>query len=101
VIRDFVNTVPAVRITFFGPLRARRLPLDPETDLNLGLRRDLFTTPVEAFNRQSNWSPLTGLIDVASSNNRPPNLSTYFRNWGPRVGLAYSPDNGRTAIRAA
>jgi len=101
VYRDFVNTVPAVRMTSLGLYAQDDYRLTPKLTVNLGLRWDLFTTPVEAFNRQSNWNPQTGLIDVASSNNRPPNVGTYYGNWGPRVGLAYSPDNGRTAIRAA
>jgi len=69
--------------------------------LNLGVRWDLFTHPVEKYNRQSNFDPHTGLIDIASSDNRGPNVDNNYGNWGPRVGLAYSPDNGRTAVRAA
>jgi hypothetical protein len=101
VIRDFVNTVPAVRITFLGLYAQDDYRITPKLTLNIGLRWDLFTTPVEKFNRQSNWSSQTGLIDVASSGNRPPNVGTYYGNWGPRIGLAYTPDGGRTAIRAA
>jgi outer membrane receptor protein involved in Fe transport len=69
--------------------------------LNLGLRWDLFTRPVEKFNRQSNFDPSTGLIDVASSNNRGPNVNNYYGNLGPRVGVAWSPNDGKTAVRAA
>src|SRR5205823_10151816 len=35
------------------------------------------------------------------SGNRAPNVDDYLGNFGPRVGLAYSPNQGRTAIRAA
>ena len=101
VIRDFVNTVPAVRITFAGFFVQDDYRITHSLTLNLGLRWDLFTSPVEKFNRQSNFDPGTGLIDVASSNNRGPNVNDNYANWGPRVGLAYSPDNGKTAIRAA
>ncbi|HZQ56218.1 MAG TPA: TonB-dependent receptor [Bryobacteraceae bacterium] len=101
VIRDFVNTVPAVRITFAGFFVQDDYRVTPSLTLNLGLRWDLFTRPVEKFNRQSNFDPATGLIVMASSNNRGPNVDNNYANWGPRVGLAYSPDNGKTAIRAA
>jgi hypothetical protein len=101
VARDFVNTVPAVRMTFAGFFFQDDYRVTPSLTLNLGLRWDLFTRPVEKFNRQSNFDPATGLIDIASSNNRGPNVNNYYGNLGPRVGLAYSPDSGKTAIRAA
>lgn len=101
VIRDFVNTIPAVRITFAGFFVQDDYRITHSLTLNLGLRWDLFTSPVEKFNRQSNFDPATGLIDVASASNRGPNVNNNYGNWGPRVGIAYSPDNGKTAIRAA
>ena len=101
VIRDFVNTVPAVRMWSDGFYVQDDYRVSNNLTLNLGLRWDLFTTPVEKFNRQSNFSPGTGLIDVASSKNRPPSVNTNYRNWGPRAGFAYSPDNGKTAVRGA
>jgi hypothetical protein len=101
VVRDFVNTIPAVRITFAGFFVQDDYRVTPSFTLNLGLRWDLFTRPVEKFNRQSNFDPATGLIDIASASNRGPNVNNNYGNWGPRVGMAYSPDNGKTAIRAA
>lgn len=101
VFRDFVNTVPAVRMTFAGLYVQDDFHVLPSLTLNLGLRWDLFTRPVEKYNRQSNFDPRTGLIDVASGSNRGPNVDNYHGNIGPRVGLAYSPDRGKTAIRAA
>lgn len=101
VIRDFVNTVPAVRITFAGFFVQDDYRISQSLTLNVGLRWDLFTRPVEKFNRQSNFDPATGLIDIASSSNPGPNVNNNYGNLGPRVGLAYSPDHGKTAIRAA
>ena len=101
VARDFVNTVPAVRMTFAGVFVQDDYRITPSLTLNLGLRWDLFTRPVEKYNRQSNFDLNTGLIDVASSSNPGPNVDNSYKNFGPRVGLAYSPDGGRTAIRAA
>ncbi len=60
--------------------------------LNLGLRYDLFTAPTERFDRQSNFDPATGRINVAGptaalgrdlANNDK-------NNFGPRIGFAYS-----------
>lgn len=101
VIRDFVVTRPAVRMTFAGFFAQDDFRVTRKLTLNLGLRWDLYTRPVDAHNHQSNFVPSTGLIKIASSSNRGPNVDNYFRNWGPRIGLAYSPDNGRTAFRAA
>ena len=101
VYRDFVNTVPAVRMVFAGFFVQDDFRITPKLTLNAGLRWDLFTRPVEKYNRQSNFDPATGLIDVASSKNRGPNVDNNYGNWGPRVGLAYSPDANKTAIRAA
>jgi hypothetical protein len=101
VARDFVNTVPAVRMTFAGLYIQDDYRITQSLTLNLGLRWDLFTTPVEKYNRQSNFDPASGQIVIGSSSNRGPNVDNYYKNFGPRVGLAYSPDQGRTAIRAA
>lgn len=101
VARDFVNTVPAVRMTFAGFFVQDDYRVTQSFTINVGLRWDLFTSPVEKYNRQSNFDPATGLIDLASSDNRGPNVNNSYGNWGPRIGLAYSPDKGKTAIRAA
>jgi len=101
VARDFVNTVPAVRMTFAGFFLQDDYRVTQSLTVNVGLRWDLFTRPVEKYNRQSNFEPATGLIDVASSSNPGPNVDNNYANWGPRIGLAYSPDKGKTAVRAA
>jgi hypothetical protein len=69
--------------------------------LQLGVRWDLITPPVDKNNRQSNFSVADGLIHVASPDNRGPNLDTHYDYIAPRLGLAYTPDDGKTAIRAA
>jgi len=101
IVRDLVETRPGVRITFAGLFAQDDFRITPKLTLNLGLRWDVFTAPVDVHNHQSNFVPSTGLIQVASSSNRGPNVNNYYGNWGPRLGLAYSPDNGRTAFRAA
>jgi hypothetical protein len=69
--------------------------------LNFGMRWDIFTPPVEKYNRQVNFNPVTGKYNAATSDNRSPNVDTYYKNFAPRFGFAYSPDNGKTAIRGA
>jgi len=72
--------------------------------LNLGLRYDIYTTPVSITNTQSNFltnGPNAGLIQLANSNNRAPNVDTFYKGFGPRIGVAYSPDDGKTALRGA
>ncbi len=101
VDRDFVDTRPGVRMVYWGFYAQDDFRISPKLTLNVGLRWDLFTRPVEKYDRQSNFNPGDGLIHVASKDNRGPDVDNFLRGWGPRIGLAYSPDNGRTAFRAA
>jgi hypothetical protein len=101
VARDLVNTRPGIRMWFDGLYAQDDFRVSHSVTLNLGLRWDLFTHPVEKYDRQTNFNLATGLIDTASSNNRGPNVDNFYGSWGPRVGIAYSPDEGKTAIRAA
>lgn len=68
--------------------------------LNVGLRYELVTRPVERHNRESNWDISTNKIVVATSNDRSPGVNLDKGSWGPRIGLVWSPDNGKTSIRA-
>ncbi len=72
----------------------------PSLTLNLGLRYDLTSRPIERHNRQSNWDTRTNQLVVASSSNRSPALGLDTSDWGPRVGFAWSPDHGKTSIRS-
>jgi hypothetical protein len=101
VQRDFVNTIPDVLMTNFGTYGQDNYRITRKLTLNLGFRWDLFARPVEKYNRQSNFDPYTGYIVTAQPGNRGPNVDDYLRNFAPRIGLAYSPDSGKTAFRAA
>jgi hypothetical protein len=72
----------------------------PSLTLNLGLRYELLSRPVERHNRESNWDTRTNQLVLATSSNRSPALGLDTGNWGPRVGLAWTPDHGKTSIRS-
>ena len=99
--RDIVNTFPQTRLTIADAYFQDDFRVTPKLTLNLGLRWDLITMYNDVNNHQSNWDPQTGLLDVATAGNRAPNVPTDYHIFAPRLGLAYSPDNGKTAIRAA
>jgi hypothetical protein len=101
VQRSFVDTYPEVLINFVGFFIQDDYRVSRNLTLNLGLRWDLLTTPIERNNRQSNFSLEDGLIHLASDDDRGPLTTNFFGGWAPRLGVAYSPDGGRTAIRGA
>jgi hypothetical protein len=72
----------------------------PSLTLNLGLRYDLVTRPIARYNRQSNWDIRTNKLVLATSSDRSPALNLDTDDWGPRVGFAWSPDHGKTSVRA-
>lgn len=99
--RDIVDTFPQTRLTIADTYFQDNYRVTPKLTLNLALRWDLITMYNEANNHQSNWDPQTGLLDIATAGNRGPNVNTDWHVFAPRIGLAYSPDNGKTAFRAA
>jgi hypothetical protein len=72
----------------------------PSLTLNIGFRYELTTRPIERYNRQSNWDTRTNQLVVATKNDRSPALNLDKGDLGPRVGLAWSPDKGKTSVRA-
>ena len=58
--------------------------------LNLGLRWDVLTWPVEKFNRQANFDINTGQIEIAGQNgNSRSFIPVDYHNFAPRIGFAY------------
>jgi hypothetical protein len=101
VQRDVVNTWPEVTNTFLGVFAQDDIHVNQKLSLQLGLRWDLMTPPVQADNRQSNFSIADGLIHVASDSDRTAGVETHHDYVAPRLGVAFTPDNGKTALRAA
>ena len=101
VVRSLVNTRPAVRLTQGGAYIQDDYRISRSLTINAGLRWDLFTNPVEKYDRQVNFNPTTGKFNGATSSNRGPNVDNYYKNFAPRLGFAFAPGSGKTAIRGA
>lgn len=72
--------------------------------LNLGLRWQYFEPWYEDQNRQVNFAPISGTIEFAGQNGNSRALyNSYWRDWEPRVGFAWTPDflGKRSVIRGA
>ena len=58
--------------------------------VTIGTRWDLFTWPVERYNRQSDFIPATGGIALAGQNGESRSLMNVHHNeFSPRIGIAY------------
>jgi hypothetical protein len=67
--------------------------------LNLGLRYDLYTYPVEEHNYQSNFDLATGTLLRAGANGNSRSLiDTNYNNFAPRVGFAYDLSGNHTDV---
>ncbi len=92
---------PDVGYTEVGAFVQDQWRLTPKLTLNWGVRYDVFTPPVEKYNRQSDFDPATGLLELAGQNGVSPGiLNEHHDNISPRVGFAYEL-TPKTVVRAA
>jgi len=73
----------------------------PKLTLNLGLRYDLFTPPVEQENRLANFDFATGrfVSPLMSGVSGSGDVKTDYNNFAPRIGFAWTPWNEKTVVR--
>jgi len=68
--------------------------------LNYGMRWDFLSRPFEAHDQQSAFNVNTGTVMEANKNGVSRSIiSQDYRNFGPRVGFAYSLGDGKTVVR--
>lgn len=100
VDRGFSYVAPAVRFPWDGVYFQDDYHPVRNLTINMGLRWDRYQQPIERHNYQSNFNPQTGLVDMAQPGNRVPNVSTWNLGLQPRVGFAYTMNQGTTVVRA-
>jgi hypothetical protein len=73
--------------------------VSPRLVLNLGVRYDLYTSPVEQHDFQSNFSLTTGTLLRAGTNGNSRSLvDTNYNNFAPRIGFAYDLSGKHTDV---
>ncbi|HYA22692.1 MAG TPA: TonB-dependent receptor [Terriglobales bacterium] len=90
-----------MRWTEFSAYLMDDFRVNDKLTLNLGVRYDLFTPPVEQENRLANFDFATGkfvapqMPGVSASGD----VKTDYNNFAPRVGFAWTPWNEKTVLR--
>lgn len=76
------------------------LRLTPKLTLQMGMRYEIYSAPIDSHNNQSNFDIQNGNILVACvATSCTGGVNTDLSDWAPRLGFAFSPDKGKTAIR--
>lgn len=90
-----------MRWTEFSAYAMDDFRVNDKLTLNLGVRYDLFTPPVEQFNRLANFDFATGefVSPQMPGVSRSGNVKTDHNNFAPRIGFAWTPWNEKTVIR--
>ncbi|HEX4169030.1 MAG TPA: carboxypeptidase regulatory-like domain-containing protein [Bryobacteraceae bacterium] len=94
------------RYNILGTFAQDTWRVTPKLTLDLGLRWQLNTPWVEVKNRQANFAPFSGQVEIAGqstyyNNNRALyNQYNGIYNFQPRLGIAYSPTQ-HTVVRAS
>lgn len=91
------NGTVGQRNSAFGAFVQDDWKLTPTLTVNMGLRWQLFTPIYEVGNRMTNFSEVTGAIELAGVDGNSRALYNQYNgiaNFLPRIGVAWAPTNG-------
>src|SRR5215471_6724252 len=100
--RDLPGTFPTVRQKSLFTYVQDKWVVSQKLTLNLGLRHEIWFSPTPMFKGGfSNYNPDNNTLELAGIGNIPSNMGrdTRFKDFAPRVGLAYRFDE-KTVVRA-
>jgi outer membrane receptor protein involved in Fe transport len=100
--RDINTYFPAYREWQFFAFAGDKWQVSQKLTLDLGLRWELYPPGTPEFpGGFSNYNPVTNQLVIAGVGSNPSNLGmqTRYKNWAPRVGIAYRLTE-KTVIRA-
>lgn len=109
---SYLQSESAARFRAISPYFQDDWKVNSKLTLNLGLRYDFYPSVTEKHNAMGFFNPslanpatgLNGALQFTGTGANTCNCSTpvknYYKNWGPRVGLAYALDS-KTVIRAS
>jgi hypothetical protein len=109
---DYLQQEFGARFRAISPYIQDNWKVTQKLTLDLGLRYDYFPTVTEVHNAESYFDPnlanpvtgINGALNFTGSGTGTCNCSTpaknYYKNFGPRVGLAYQVDS-KTVLRAS
>ena len=98
--RAAMTTYPSGRTSQFFFFGQDDIRVNDKLTLNLGLRWEYYSPVKDAHNNQANFDLATGDILLACvATSCAAGVNPDLRDWSPRVGFAYTPDRGKTALR--
>jgi len=100
--RDVNTYFPGLRAWEFFAFAGDKWQVSQKLTVDLGLRWELYPPATPPFSNEfSNYNPNNNTLVVSGVGGNPTNLGmvTRYKNWAPRVGVAYRLDD-KTVIRA-
>ena len=88
------NPTVGMRNTYYHFFFQDDIQVSRNLTVNAGVRYQFDTTPSESHGRIANFDPLTGHLDPVGTNI----FDAPKKNFGPRIGLAYSPFASRKTV---
>jgi hypothetical protein len=100
--RDVNTYFPGLRAWEFFAFAGDKWQVSQKLTVDIGIRWELYPPATPPFpNEFSNYNPTNNTLVVSGVGGNPTNLGmvTRYKNWAPRLGIAYRLDN-KTVIRA-